>query len=60
MRIRTQSVGLKKRYTGFSSRANLTWHVTDDALAVLHLVAGLPSGRIQPRVRIRQRRRHRR
>jgi iron complex outermembrane receptor protein len=26
------SVGLKKRYTGFRSRANLTWHVTDDAL----------------------------
>jgi iron complex outermembrane recepter protein len=26
------SVGLAKRYTGFKSRANLTWHVTDDAL----------------------------
>ena len=27
-----QSVGLAKRYTGFKSRGNLTWHVTDDAL----------------------------
>lgn len=26
------SEGLKKRYTGFRSRGNLTWHVTDDAL----------------------------
>jgi iron complex outermembrane receptor protein len=25
-------IGLRKRYTGFRSRANLTWHVTDDAL----------------------------
>ena len=27
-----QSVGLAKRYTGFRSRANLTWHITDDAM----------------------------
>jgi outer membrane receptor protein involved in Fe transport len=27
-----QSVGLAKRYSGFKSRGNLTWHVTDDAL----------------------------
>lgn len=26
------NVGLKKRYTGFRSRLNLSWHVTDDAL----------------------------
>ena len=26
------SSGLKKRYTGFRSRGNLSWHVTDDAL----------------------------
>ncbi|MBV8803445.1 MAG: TonB-dependent receptor, partial [Sinobacteraceae bacterium] len=26
------STGLKKRYTGFRSRANLSWHITDDAL----------------------------
>jgi len=26
------SIGLKKRYTGFRSRANLSWHVTDDVL----------------------------
>jgi iron complex outermembrane recepter protein len=26
------AVGLAKRYTGFKSRGNLTWHVTDDAL----------------------------
>ncbi len=26
------AIGLKKRYTGFRSRANLSWHVTDDVL----------------------------
>ncbi len=26
------SIGLKKRYTGFRSRLNLSWHVTDDIL----------------------------
>ncbi|MFL6599713.1 MAG: TonB-dependent receptor [Steroidobacteraceae bacterium] len=26
------SKGLKKRYSGFKSRGNLSWHVTDDAL----------------------------
>jgi len=26
------STGLRKRYTGFRSRGNLSWHITDDAL----------------------------
>ena len=37
------------QYHGFRSRANLSWHVTDDVLRVLHLVARIPAGRVQPR-----------
>jgi iron complex outermembrane receptor protein len=47
-------------YKGFKSRANVTWHFLAGCAAVLHLVAGLPSGRFQPAVRLlRARRRER-
>ena len=35
-------------YHGFRSRGNLTWHITPGRDAVLHLLAGFPSGRLQP------------
>ncbi len=35
-------------YHGFKSRGSLNWHVDADDARVLHLLAGLPSGRVQP------------
>ena len=46
---------LRDTESGFKSRGNLTWHITPDRHGVLHLLAGLPSGRLQPERRYRAR-----
>ena len=40
------SEGLDRTYSGFRSRANLSWKVDRRGAALLHLVAGLPRGRL--------------
>ncbi len=39
---------LRDTESGFKSRGNLTWHITPDHDGVLHLLAGLSPGRLQP------------
>src|SRR5437879_12232972 len=38
------SIGLRKKYTGFKSRANLSWKVTDDALTYFTWSQGFRPG----------------
>ena len=38
----------RSTYTGFKSRANITWHITPRHADLLHLLGGLPSRRLQP------------